>query len=95
MPFNIDSKGWITGASDIRTMPRPEIEHGALRSIKGIIVHQTDSDNAAGTLQAYQRKGSNGAHFLIDKDGAIYQVASLLKKTWHVGILKSRCISAH
>ena len=35
--------------------------------------------------------GANGAHFLIDKDGTIYQTASLNKTCDHVGKLKSRC----
>ena len=35
--------------------------------------------------------GANGAHFLIDKDGTIYQTASLNKTCHHVGTLKSRC----
>ncbi len=30
---------------------------------------------------------------LIDKDGTIYQTASLFKKTHHVGQIKSRCIA--
>lgn len=34
---------------------------------------------------------SSGAHFLIDRDGTIYQTASLFKVTWHVGRLQSRC----
>ena len=37
----------------------------------------------------------NGAHFLIDKDGTIYQVASLHRQTWHVGKLRSRCVAEH
>jgi len=36
-----------------------------------------------------------GAHFLIDKDGTIYQVASLYKQTWHVGKLRARCLAEH
>ena len=32
-------------------------------------------------------RSDNGAHFLIDRDGAVYQTASMHKKTWHVGKL--------
>jgi N-acetyl-anhydromuramyl-L-alanine amidase AmpD len=46
-------------------------------------------------LNGYKRPKPNGAHFLIDKDGTIYQTASLHKKTHHVGWIKSRCIAEH
>lgn len=95
MPFNIDSKGWITGASDIKSMPRPNIEHGDMEIVNGIIVHQTDGGDAQSALNSYKNKKANGAHFLIDKDGTTYQVASLLKQTWHVGKLKGRCVASH
>jgi N-acetyl-anhydromuramyl-L-alanine amidase AmpD len=40
-------------------------------------------------------QNANGAHFLIDKDGTIYQVASLHRQTRHVGKLKARCVAEH
>jgi N-acetyl-anhydromuramyl-L-alanine amidase AmpD len=43
-------------------------------------------------LSSYQGASANGAHFLIDRDGTIYQTASLYQKTWHVGKLKARCL---
>jgi N-acetyl-anhydromuramyl-L-alanine amidase AmpD len=66
-----------------------------LKEIHGIIVHQTDSATAASTLNGYKVPKANGAHFLIDKDGTIYQTASLNKKTYHVGFIKSRCMAEH
>ena len=94
MTVSIDERGYLI-APGVRHAPRPAIEHGALTAIKGIIVHQTDSDTAAATLNGYLTAGANGAHFLIDRDGAVYQVASLKKKTWHVGKLRSRCLAQH
>jgi len=73
----------------------PAIEHGEMKVIHGIIVHQTDSATAQSTLNGYKAPKSNGAHFLIDKDGTIYQTASVYKKTHHVGFIKSRCIAEH
>ncbi|WBF47640.1 N-acetylmuramoyl-L-alanine amidase [Serratia rubidaea] len=67
------------------------IERGVLRKVNGIIVHQTASATASSTFNSYRNKGANGAHFLIDKDGKIYQTASLFKVTWHVGLSQSRC----
>jgi len=69
------------------------IEVGPLPIIHGVVVHQTASATAAATLSGYQVPKAHGAHFLIDKDGTIYQTASLHKKTLHVGYIKSRCIA--
>jgi N-acetyl-anhydromuramyl-L-alanine amidase AmpD len=69
----------------------PAIEHGAIKAIQGIIVHQTGGASAKSSLDSYKKPNANGAHFLIDKDGTIYQTASVRKITYHVGPLKSRC----
>ncbi|MEJ8812223.1 peptidoglycan recognition family protein [Variovorax ureilyticus] len=68
------------------------IERGKLDVINGIVVHQTGGSTADGAFSSYQKAGANGAHFLIDKDGTIYQTASLFRVTNHVGHLKSRCM---
>jgi N-acetyl-anhydromuramyl-L-alanine amidase AmpD len=60
--------------------------------ITGIIVHQTDSDTAASSLSSYTRPKANGAHFLIDTDGTIYQTAAIYQRTNHVGPLRARCL---
>jgi N-acetyl-anhydromuramyl-L-alanine amidase AmpD len=70
----------------------PEIERGRLSQVNGIIVHQTGAPTAKHTLNSYARKGANGAHFLIDKDGTIYQTASVRRATSHVGHLQARCL---
>jgi len=70
---------------------RRTIENGEMSSVKGIIVHQTGGATAQSALDGYKIKGVNGAHFLIDKDGTIYQTASINQKTAHVGKLQSRC----
>jgi len=68
------------------------IEHGPLKSIHAIVVHQTDTLTAQQTFNSYNG-GGNGAHFLIDKTGKIYQTASLQKRCYHVGRrIKSRCL---
>lgn len=68
------------------------IERGAMPVVRGIIVHQTGGSTAQSSLDSYKSKSANGAHFLIDKDGTIYQAASLHQRTWHVGKLKARCL---
>jgi hypothetical protein len=91
----VDKDGWFANDASIRREPRPTIEHGAMKSVRGIIVHQTGSSTAAGTLSSYKNAGANGAHFLIDKDGTTYQVASMYRKTWHVGKLQAKCLATH
>lgn len=70
------------------------IEHGDMLQTNGITVHQTDGATAESAFQQYAR-GGNGAHFLIDKDGTIYQTASISKIAWHIGKLKCRCLAEY
>jgi hypothetical protein len=63
-----------------------------MHKVNGIVVHQTAAPTASSTFSSYQVNGANGAHFLIDRDGTIYQTASLRKRTNHVGNIKSRCL---
>ena len=67
------------------------IEHGNISNITSIVLHRTDSYNAEGTLSAYAKGKESGAHFLIDKNGQIYQTANLKKFCQHVGALLPRC----
>jgi N-acetyl-anhydromuramyl-L-alanine amidase AmpD len=69
----------------------PNIEHGSLTDVHAIVMHQTGGTDAAGTLTKYKKIGAAGAHFLIDKDGTIYQTAHVNKRTFHVGRIQSRC----
>lgn len=87
----IDSKGGVIAAKVVNAVS-PSIERGPMASVRGIVVHQTGGPSARSALESYRRTGANGAHFLIDKDGTIYQTASVFKRTWHVGKLKSRCM---
>lgn len=91
----VDKDGWFANDASIKREPRPMIEHGAMKSIRGIIVHQTGGATADATLNSYKNAGANGAHFLIDKDGTTYQVASMYRKTWHVGKLQAKCREMH
>jgi len=77
-------------ASRVKDKTTSKIEKGALNKVNAIVVHQTGSDSADSSLNSY-RAGINGAHFLIDKDGTIFQTARVDQKCWHVGNIKSRC----
>jgi N-acetyl-anhydromuramyl-L-alanine amidase AmpD len=89
--LTIDSLGRIIDPK-VTLSIKPNIEHGSMSQISGVIIHQTGGPTAQSALDAYST-GGNGAHFLIDKDGTIYQTASVNKVTWHVGKLKIRCLS--
>ncbi|VAW92637.1 hypothetical protein MNBD_GAMMA23-2456 [hydrothermal vent metagenome] len=67
------------------------IQQGTIKTAQGIIIDQTDSPTEKSALNEY-KNGSSGTHFLIAKDGSIYQTASLLYQTWHAGKLKARCL---
>lgn len=77
----------------IRPARSPSIERGRMTTVRGIIVHQTGAPTARSSLSSYQNASANGAHFLIEPNGTIYQTASIYKKTWHVGRLKARCLA--
>ena len=90
----IDTNGMLTNEKVIKKR-FPHIEHGNLPAVKAIVVHQTDALTAKHTFNAYNSSG-NGAHFLIAKDGIIYQTASLKKRCYHVGRrIKSKCITVN
>src|SRR5205823_1316303 len=57
-----------------------------------IVVHQTGGSTADSSFGKY-KQGTEGAHFLIDKDGTIYQTARVDRMCWHVGKIQSRCYS--
>jgi N-acetylmuramoyl-L-alanine amidase len=90
--LQIDKDGMV---SDPKVVPvrSTNIERGSMPVVHGIIVHQTGGGSAQSTLDSYKKVDANGAHFLIGKDGTIYQTASLNEKTWHVGKLKARCLA--
>jgi N-acetyl-anhydromuramyl-L-alanine amidase AmpD len=68
----------------------PKIEKGTMARVNGIIVHQTGGATADSALNNYNN-GAEGAHFLIDKDGTIYQTARVTQQCWHVGKINSKC----
>lgn len=67
------------------------LHKGKIAKVNAIIVHQTGAPTASHTFNSYET-ASHGAHFLIDKEGKIYQTALTTQVTYHIGKLKSRCI---
>jgi hypothetical protein len=70
------------------------LEKSPIRGYKGIIVHQT-GDSAvvpvANVIKYWARTKGSGTHFIIDRNGTVYQTASIKFQCWHVGKLRPRC----
>ncbi|MDA7417969.1 N-acetylmuramoyl-L-alanine amidase [Xenophilus arseniciresistens] len=89
---DIDASGMVAHPN-VLPMRFTYIERGALAKIEGIIVHQTDSFDEKSVFASYRGPNAAGAHFLIGKNGTIWQTASLHQRTHHVGKLKPRCLA--
>lgn len=69
--------------SGLRWTPSPNFDE---RRPNFVIIHQTTNDNSAHALRTLtdpQRKVS--AHYLIDRDGTIYQLVDERNRAWHAG----------
>ncbi|WP_005035645.1 peptidoglycan recognition protein family protein [Holophaga foetida] len=81
--------------TNILIRPIAALGRRKMSTIHGIVVHQTGGTTLAGALNSAAQKQGVGAHFYIDKDGTIVQVASLDFTCGHVGLLKPRCMVEH
>jgi len=97
--FNVDSDGFVNH-SKITKEHVTEIEQGSFsdskKSIKNIILHRTVTSSARKTIDnGFKKKRGGvyyGTHFLVGKDGKIFQCASLKKYTYHVTGYNSKSI---
>ena len=92
--LTIDPDGWVSDPK-VNVTRRPNLQHWRMATVSGIIVHQTGAPTAQSTLNSDLQPRANGAHFLIDRDGQIYQTGSVFWKQWHVGKLRARCLAEH
>lgn len=61
--------------------------------ITGLIIHETGGDDRFGTFNHWATDPKhNGAHFLIERDGQIFQTVPVDRKANHAGLTKSRCL---
>ena len=77
-------------SSQVQDRIQAGIEKGALTAVHALVVHQTGASTSASSFSSYTT-GQNGAHFLIDTDGSIYQTARTNQKCWHVGKIRAKC----
>ncbi|MDH5833413.1 N-acetylmuramoyl-L-alanine amidase [Luteimonas kalidii] len=86
----IDADGYLTDPGIVHT-PIERISHGPMPQVNAIVLHRTESSTAGSTLATWRnRDAGTGAHFLIDRDGAIHQTVSVDRQAWHVGAIRSR-----
>ena len=83
MELTIGTDGMIVNPK-IASNRITNLEKGSISSnLEGIILHRTVSSTSTSTLQSFKNKGV-GTHFLVGKNGVIYQTASLDKRTAHL-----------
>jgi hypothetical protein len=85
--------GWMTDPGIVRNEVNG-LGRGRLGEVNAVVMHRTESATADSALRAFAsgRDGVQyGTHFLIDKDGTVYQTASLQQRSLQVGRIKSRC----
>ena len=86
-----DDRGWIQNAGFVLKRISA-LEKGTIDGPRAIVLHRTDSLTSESALKSFEE--GVGTHFIIDKDGVIQQCASLLKRTQHVGKIRSKCFEA-
>ncbi len=86
-PEKLPTDGYFTD-KNITTYKIPALERKNLAQPDAIIMHRTVTNTAGQAISSF--KNGVGTHFLIGKDGTIFQTASLNKTTVHVGKIKSR-----
>ena len=80
--------GYVQNAGFV-LQPIPALEKRDMTGPKAIVLHRTDGASVQSALNS--AKSGIGTHFYVDKDGTVYQAASLLKHTSHVGRIRSKC----
>jgi len=89
LPVYVGLNGYIQNAG-FTQKPITALEHGALNGPVAVVMHRTDSYSSVSVFSSFEASGI-GTHFVVDKDGTVYQTASLLQRTFHIGKIKPRC----
>lgn len=84
----IGENGYVQNAGFVQ-QPIAALEKRDIVGPVAIVLHRTDGASVDSALNS--AKSGIGTHFYVAKDGTVYQAASLLKHTSHVGRIRSRC----
>ena len=90
-PVNADLKvagGLVTDDPRIEQQHIPALESGAfanhITSVEKIVLHRTVTSTTEQTFASFNSGNNYGTHFVVGKDGTIYQTANLDQRTIHV-----------
>lgn len=84
----VGENGYVQNAGFVH-QPIGALEKRDMTGPVAIVLHRTDGASVESALSS--ASSGIGTHFYVDKDGTVYQAASLLKHTSHVGRIRSRC----
>lgn len=87
----VGENGYVQNAGFVH-QPVSALEKRDMDGPAAIVLHRTDGSSVQSALNS--ASSGIGTHFYVDKDGTVYQTASLLKHTSHVGRIRSRCLEA-
>jgi len=87
----VGENGYVQNAGFVH-QPVSALEKRDMTGPAAIVLHRTDGSSVQSALNS--ASSGIGTHFYVDKDGTVYQAASLLKHTSHVGRIRSRCHEA-
>ncbi len=93
MPLAVSEPIFYPGA-----IQRPLVNHsapGTLAQRNLIVLHITDGSTAQSAIWTFEQSASPhrvSAHFVIDRDGTVYQLLDLNDTAWHASMVNSRSV---
>ena len=81
-------QGWIVPDPQRIPSPNTHRQHGHLTvPVEVVVLHYTAGSTARSSAEWFRdgRNGSSSAHFVVDRDGTLYQCVSLDDRAWHAG----------
>jgi N-acetylmuramoyl-L-alanine amidase len=85
-PSKPDPKPGTFTKPPVINAPSPNFDERKGMDIDTIVIHHTSSNNGAGDLAHLRNpKSEVSAHYMLDRDGKIYQLVGDSKRAWHAG----------
>jgi len=85
-PTKPEPKPGVFKKPPVISAPSPNFNERGGKDIDTIVMHHTASNNGAADL-AHMRnpKAEVSAHYMVDRDGKVYQLVNDKKRAWHAG----------
>jgi N-acetylmuramoyl-L-alanine amidase len=85
-PTKPDPKPGVFKKPPVINAPSPNFNSRNGMDIDTIVLHHTASNNGAGDLAHMRNPAAEvSAHYMLDRDGKIYQLVGDSKRAWHAG----------